>query len=250
MRESLQIAIADISPDMESVLSLQGWPAGTPADERIHSIFRKALELLEEEAAPKGLVESVSADQFERVYQGAGGNEPETPVGDILPRFPGSRRLALFAVTLGQGPNARIARLFEERDFALASMLDAVASEATDKAGDVLEEHYSKALRDSGEVDPSWRSLRYSPGYCGWHVSGQRALFDALRPEEIGISLRESCLMEPLKSMTGVIITGPPEIHEFDDSYPFCADCTTHGCRERIRSVFQDNATDPHKGRS
>jgi hypothetical protein len=247
MRESQQIAVADISPDLESVLALQGWPAGTPADERIHSIFRKASELLAEEAAPKGLVESISSDEFQSVYQGAGGNEPETPVGDILPR---SRHLALFAVTLGRGPNTRIATLFEERDFALASMLDAVASEATDKAGDVLEEHYSKALLGSGEADPSWRSLRYSPGYCGWHVSGQRALFDALRPEEIGISLRESFLMEPLKSMTGVIITGPPEIHDFDDSYPFCADCITHGCRERIRGIFRGDAADPHQGRS
>jgi hypothetical protein len=250
MREFLQIASREIAPDLESVLSLQGWPAGAPADERIHSIFHKASELLEEEAAPRGLVESVTAEEFRSIYQGAGGNEPETPVGDILPRLPRSRRLALFAVTLGPGPNARIARLFDEKDFALASMLDAAASEATDKAGDVLENHYSKVLQGSGEVDPLWRSLRYSPGYCGWHVSGQRALFDALRPEEIGISLRESSLMEPLKSMTGVIITGPPEIHEFDDSYPFCADCTTHGCRERIQSVFRDNATDPHKGRS
>jgi hypothetical protein len=78
--------------------------------------------------------------------------------------------------------------------------------------------------------------LRYSPGYCGWHISGQRKLFDFLKPETIGISLRESHLMEPLKSVSGVVIVGPAGIHAFQDEYPFCERCKTHGCRERIGS--------------
>ena len=55
--------------------------------------------------------------------------------------------------------------------------------------------------------------LRYSPGYCGWHVSGQINLFNTLTPEKIGITLGESCLMNPLKSVSGVLVAGPPNIH-------------------------------------
>jgi hypothetical protein len=68
-------------------------------------------------------------------------------------------------------------------------------------------------------------------------VSGQRALFARLGPEQIGITLRESCLMVPLKSISGVILCGPTEIHEFDDDYSFCPACKTHSCRARIRSL-------------
>lgn len=238
MRELLQIAAADISPDLKSALSLQGWRSGAPVNGRVRSIYEEASNLFAREADPRGLVASISIEEFRAVYRGAGRNEADTPLGEI---FPQSKRLALFAATMGQAVSAMIAKLFENRDYALASMLDAVASEATDKAGDVLENHYVDGLRAGGEAHPSWRALRYSPGYCGWHVSGQGALFDFLRPEQIGISLRESFLMEPLKSMTGVIVTGPPEIHEFEDNYTFCTDCTTHGCRERIRSVFHKN---------
>ena len=73
--------------------------------------------------------------------------------------------------------------------------------------------------------------LAYSPGHRGWHVSGQRALFAALSPEEIGITLNSSCLMQPLKSVSGVLVAGHPDVHDFDDDFPFCSECSTRDCR-------------------
>jgi hypothetical protein len=125
-----------------------------------------------------------------------------------------------------------IGELFATREFALGSVLDAAASEATERAGDAVERRFREC---AGGAPADAAALRYSPGYCGWDMTGQRALFAALRPEEIGITLRESCLMEPLKSMSGVIVAGPAAIHEFEDTYDFCADCRTRGCRDRIR---------------
>ncbi|MCX6843389.1 MAG: hypothetical protein NTX53_14035 [candidate division WOR-3 bacterium] len=86
--------------------------------------------------------------------------------------------------------------------------------------------------------------LRYSPGYCGWDITGQRQLFQALRPEEIGITLRESCLMEPLKSISGVLVAARPEVHRFDNTYPFCSACTTQTCRSRIAAVEESRGTE------
>jgi hypothetical protein len=79
--------------------------------------------------------------------------------------------------------------------------------------------------------------LPYSPGYCGWHISGQRALFRHLEPERIGITLNTSFLMQPLKSVSGVLVVGDPRIHEFDNDFDFCAECATLDCRARIGSV-------------
>ena len=94
-----------------------------------------------------------------------------------------------------------------------------------------------KDARTGGRADAASRILRYSPGYCGWNLTGQRALFTALGPEEIGIHLTESCLMEPVKSISGVAVIGPADIHGFTDDYSFCAACPTHDCRRRIKEL-------------
>jgi hypothetical protein len=43
--------------------------------------------------------------------------------------------------------------------------------------------------------------------------------------------------MDPLKSISGVIVAGRAEIHEFDNDYDFCAECGTRTCRERIDQI-------------
>ncbi|MCP4146820.1 MAG: hypothetical protein GY757_03625, partial [bacterium] len=92
-------------------------------------------------------------------------------------------------------------------------------------------------LKERGDWAPSLRVLNYSPGYCGWHISGQRKLFDWLNPEAIGIRLNESYLMSPLKSISGVLTAGEASIHRFDNTFPFCAQCRTFSCRERMKDV-------------
>jgi hypothetical protein len=94
-------------------------------------------------------------------------------------------------------------------------------------------------MKDSRLVGSDARVLTYSPGYCGWHVSGQRALFRVLRPEEIGVTLNESCLMQPLKSVSGVMVAGAAAVHRFRPTYDFCDACATHECRTRMASVLR-----------
>jgi len=117
-------------------------------------------------------------------------------------------------------------------------MLDSVASAGVEKAADIVETKFLESLMTKGTVDKETVVMRYSPGYCGWHVSGQRKLFEYLKPSRIGIVLRDSFLMEPLKSVSGVLIAGKKEIHIFEDNYPFCSECETHSCQERIRALL------------
>jgi hypothetical protein len=48
-------------------------------------------------------------------------------------------------------------------------------------------------------------SNRYSPGYCGWLLTEQKKLFSLFPKEHCGITLTDSCLMEPTKSISGII---------------------------------------------
>ncbi|MCK7538940.1 MAG: hypothetical protein MZV63_52410 [Marinilabiliales bacterium] len=44
---------------------------------------------------------------------------------------------------------------------------------------------------------------RFSPGYCGWDVAEQHKLFSFFKDNFCGITLTESALMNPVKSVSG-----------------------------------------------
>jgi hypothetical protein len=247
MRNTLAIDTAEITPDAAAVRRSLGYDRHTTPDARIAALMEIALAQFAEHAAPAGIISEVGTDEFADIYRGLGKNEPLTPVAEIYPR---ANHLALMAVTVGAEVSTRISQLFEARDFALASILDAAASEGAERAADLVQAHWEELLsaRLGGEHD--MRLLRYSPGYCGWHISGQKALFAALRPQEIGISLSESFLMVPIKSVSAVIVAGPGEIHEFAMEYGFCAACQTKACRARIRQVMGGVGDNQSRGQS
>jgi hypothetical protein len=239
MREIVRIEAAEVLPAPEVIAQRLGLPAGAEPDGRTQAAIREALDLLRAGAKPVGLAAEIGTADFAAIYRGEGRNEPETPLAEI---FPHAEALALFAVTIGPDVGARIAACFAGREFLVATALDAAASDAVELVADMLERRRGEGRSNAAGPTRRQGRLRYSPGYCGWHLSGQRALFAALRPEEIGITLRESMLMEPLKSMSGVIVAGPPEIHALADGYPFCGECRTHSCRERIARAREGGA--------
>ncbi len=235
IRRILPIPVVEALPSPTAVLKGQGVPRGTAAAGKISRLADEALSLYRDQAHPVGVLMEIPKDAFATVFRGKGANEEDSPVGPI---YLGSDHLALFAVTVGKEVCAEITRLFRDNDFALGSMLDSAASEGTDLAAAAVEDHYRGHLREAGMLDPRSGVLRFSPGYCGWHISAQEALFDALRPGEIGITLNESFLMQPLKSISGVIVAGRKENFDFEDVFSFCRDCATHSCRDRISSLL------------
>jgi hypothetical protein len=231
----VSFSAVDIQPDREITLGYQGIPPGQTVPPHIEELYTTAVELLLEAAEPVAVVSEISRDDFGTVFQGEGSNEPRTPVGDV---FPLASDLFLFAVTLGEPVSDVIRRCFETNEFAAGSMVDAAASVAADTAADVIERRIAEQLRADGRATPDTGVLRYSPGYCGWHVSGQRKLFDYLDPGKIGLTLGASYLMQPLKSVSGVVIAAPKKVHSFAPSYDFCRQCETRSCRERIRALL------------
>jgi cobalamin-dependent methionine synthase I len=183
-----------------------------------------------------GVVEELPREDFDAIYRGEGCNPPESPLPHIVPRSEG---LELYAATVGERLSARIGELFEEHDVAVAYFLDAIASAAADRLSDLLAARFHDRLTGRGVPPERAKVLPYSPGYCGWHVSGQKRLFARLHPEQIGIHLNESCLMTPLKSVSGVLVGGTGEAHRFKPDFPFCEACLTHECGRRMASVLR-----------
>ncbi|TET61757.1 MAG: hypothetical protein E3J47_04695 [Candidatus Stahlbacteria bacterium] len=235
MREIINISINDIKPARDDVLKTQGVPAGSKLSGNVKTLFKKAMALFIECVHPVGIISEISIPEFNIVYAGEGLNEKSTPLDAIIKK---ADNLVLFALTIGENVTEKINELFKTNEFALGTMLDAVASVGTDNSADCVEKHFTNVLRKKGKITLSSGTVRYSTGYCGWHMSGQKKLFGFLHPENIGIMLLDSYLMKPLKSISGVIVVGEKEIHRFKDSYPFCSDCKTHSCRKRIKALF------------
>lgn len=230
MREVVRLEPAAVLPAGADVLRAQGVPESVTPDARVQALLDAALALALELAQPVAVLEEVPATSFAAIYHGDGRNADRTPLEEVYPK---AGALWLFAGTVGEPLSAEIQRLFDDGDLPAAVMLDAAASEAAELMVAALEKRV--AARWNGRFRHA--VLAYSPGYCGWHVSGQRALFERLRPEEIGIRLNESCLMTPIKSVSGVLVAGGPGVHRFRCEFECCAACVTRQCVPRMASV-------------
>jgi hypothetical protein len=234
MRQVVDVTARDCMPDLEAVLHKEA--NGVAPPDRLRRLFSHALEHFERLAAPAAMIAETTTEGFAAIYRGEGLNAPSTPLAEIYPR---AQKLAVFAATVGDDLSEEIGLLFKRDEPALGYALDVLASEATNTLAEVTTQRFRSLLLARGAVAEDVRVLPYSPGYCGWHVSGQRRLFEALQPAAIGIRLGSSFLMRPLKSVSGVIVAGPPAVHRFRPTYPFCDDCTTHECRGRMASVLR-----------
>jgi hypothetical protein len=223
VRRLVRVDAASILPARGRVLARAGVPEGRTPSARILGLLAKANDLFLAEAAPVGVVEELSPGELLALCRD-GRQGPPAVVEIVAPR---AHRLALFAATVGEPVCARIRALFAEGDAALGLLLDAVASEA---ASALAEELGESLLAEGLSV------LAYSPGYCGWPVVGQRELFARLRPADAGIALSESALMSPVKSVSGVLVSAPPEAHRFRPGFDFCEACADRNCLERMAS--------------
>jgi len=222
--------LARLEPDSASVYAALGLKRGAEPSARAAALLPRALETFRAVGEPRGMSRTVAAGEFAAIFAGTGRNEPQAPLAGIYPR---AQRLDLFAFTLGERIGAEIARLFAGSDFALGSVIDAVASLAADNAGRLAEE------RLASQTAAATKTFLYSPGYCGWHISAQEPLFAVLRPQAIGMTLNGSFLMSPLKSISGVLVSGPAAIHDIAAGYPFCGCCQSPVCRERRIGVAE-----------
>jgi len=230
----VDIQYETVIPGVDAILAAQGITERRSVDPRMLRLVDEAIVQYRSLVEPAGVVDEIPVSDFVRIYSGEGLNSAQTVLDNIIPL---AHTLTLFAVTVGDRVSREISRLFERNDFAAGAMLDAVASLSADLAAEVIERRCENSSASTESTGHAVGVMRFSPGYCGWHVSGQKKLFGALKPERIGIRLNDSYLMQPLKSVSGVVVAAPLEAFDIDDTFPFCADCRTHSCRDRFTAL-------------
>ena len=107
----------------------------------------------------------------------------------------------LFAATVGLGIDRLISR-YTHLSPVRALCFDAIGAERIEALCDAFCERMEEEYQKSGfGLRP-----RFSPGYGDLSLSLQRNIFEILKcPQKIGLSLNESLLMSPAKSVTAFI---------------------------------------------
>lgn len=133
-----------------------------------------------------------------------------------------SGSVAIFLCTAGEEIGIRSRKAMQERDLLTGYIYDVIGSEVVEAAADLMQAGLAKAAEDEGLGITN----RYSPGYCGWNVSEQHILFSLMPDNFCGIRLTPSALMDPVKSVSGIIGMGKDvKMNPYQ-----CRMCDMHDC--------------------
>ena len=140
-----------------------------------------------------------------------------------------SEAYAFFIATAGPGPESLARTLMEEGKYLEGYIVDLVASGIADSVANQVQEQINKlALSNHMKI-----TNRYSPGYCSWDVNEQQKLFGLFPENCCGITLSDSSLMSPIKSVSGIIGMGPSVSYQ---EYT-CEICSMKNCMFRTSQV-------------
>jgi len=130
--------------------------------------------------------------------------------------------------TIGSALEEEVRELTRKNQLALATAVDAVGSEMVESLADALETHICKEAAMQGLSSRP----RFSPGYGDWPLdSGQKTIFSLLPAHRVGMSLSDTFLMNPLKSISFAmkLSTSAPT----EPRAPKCALCDEGTCPYR-----------------
>lgn len=145
----------------------------------------------------------------------------------ILRQLRGAEAYALFVCTAGTDFEAYQQQLMSRGDMVRTFIADALGSVIAEHTADLME----RSLQESIDKLHWHHTNRFSPGYCGWHVSQQQLLFPLFSGHTCGIRLTDSSLMVPIKSVSGIIGLGP-SVRHLDYT---CGLCDFKQCYKRRR---------------
>ncbi|MBP9988186.1 MAG: Vitamin B12 dependent methionine synthase activation subunit [Ruminococcus sp.] len=120
----------------------------------------------------------------------------KTASSDLRKNLDGCRKIILFAATIGIEIDRLIAK-YNRISPSKALIFQAIGAERIESLCDV----FCNEVKEKYEIKP-----RYSPGYGDLSLEIQKKIFDVLDcPRKIGLTLNDSLLMSPSKSVTAII---------------------------------------------
>lgn len=150
-------------------------------------------------------------------------NQMEFQIGRTIGKeLRGTEKSAFFVCTAGNTISSKSLKLLHGDDPALGYVYDVLGNSVVEAVGDRLQEIIKQEVSEQGMKITN----RYSPGYCHWDIMEQHKIFSLLGDRPSGVELTSSFLMQPVKSISGVIGIGGDVRYR---DYP-CVLCNLKNC--------------------
>ena len=219
-----------------------GYRGVSVIDDKMSYIIEECIEDMKREVTPREIHKtfpivwdevvspagdkSGCSDEVDRSSETGGGDEDtfgcsfsgiKVGPGNLVKNLKGCSEIVMMAVTIGPGPD-RLVRRAELRDMLKAYTYQAVGA----AMAEAWCEEVNDIIRKEAEEKGLFTRPRFSPGYGDFPLEVQKDFERILEmPKSIGVSLSESLLMTPTKSITAVVGLSK-----------YRTDCHTAGCEE------------------
>ncbi len=198
------------------------------ADEKTSALIESAFKELDSAANPKFVYRIFDLTRTEGTCIGFG--QVEIQSRSLGRNLKGCEQIILFGATLGIGVDQLLARK-SVTDMAYAVVAQACASALLEEYCDQCQEQIAEILRKEGR----FLRPRFSPGYGDFPIDFQKQLMQILDcAKQIGLTMTESYMMTPVKSVTAVI--GVSAQDAGCRSVP-CEECDKKDCKYRRDNI-------------
>ncbi len=223
-----ELNLLDLSIENAEIYLSMGYRNHIP-DEYIRSMITDVRKEIETICNPRLMYRIVDAGLTESCRLKIGSQS--FSVGGIIKSYlPGMTQACLFIATAGKEYDAYLHKLRSEGDIVKEFVADAI--------GSVIAEACVGEISKKLDLFPDFNhSLPYSPGYCGWNICEQGKLFSFFPDLPCGITLTESFLMSPVKSVSGFFGLGK----EIQPQPYRCEICRNKNCFKRKEQDYVEH---------
>ncbi|MCX5800012.1 MAG: hypothetical protein NTX17_01285 [Candidatus Eisenbacteria bacterium] len=189
MEEPNRYTDFSVSTDLDDVLRLLGYGRDKKPGGALARMLGGAIQEAEGLARPSGIASVFEKHSFPKgSFLSALFEEDNSP----------AIKIALAVCTIGPLLEESVSRYSDSGQLTRALVIDAAGSSLTETVCDFVNERICQTAA-GGTLYPA---PRISPGYGHWKIEEQEIIFGLLPAESVGVSLTESYMMIPRKSVS------------------------------------------------
>lgn len=204
MYRDFQFKLSEVTVDINDIAVLMGYEPDT-VPEPVYGMVQTALAESNQYCDIRGgfgIFDAVHIDPKNYTIQV---NNQIFHTGKIVAtQLNEAKKVALFIGTAGSGISEHAQNTSKKGELLQGYIFDVIGSVVVEKAIEQIQEELTTLIKIEGFSV----SNRFSPGYCDWKVTEQQKLFSLFPPGFCGITLSDSMLMNPIKSVSGIIGIG------------------------------------------
>ncbi|WP_298368333.1 vitamin B12 dependent-methionine synthase activation domain-containing protein [uncultured Lutibacter sp.] len=224
-----KIDFSEIELEKEEISSFMG--LGPVPEEPFNSMIDAAIELLSNNKNIEGGFTLKPVTDFSAKEGFIKVEDKTFETGRMITSFLRNAEFAaLFTCTAGYEVEKLSKKFNAEGDIVMSYVVDSTGSLLVEGAMDLI---YEK-LKTMVSLNNLSLTNRYSPGYCDWLVKDQQNLFSFFPKGFCNVSLSETSLMSPVKSVSGIVGIGKNVKYL---GY-ICDTCKNNTCVYRAKKMY------------